>query len=464
MKFNQFRQFIFLSSIILLSSCLGNTTVTTTSSDPAFVSLTFAANDSIPYISTAVFTLVDNTIVNLDSLPYQTRIDSVTPTFTFVSTSGAILYYPGGNKYKKDSVWITGTDTVDFRKAKYVKNFASDGKTPSPKYNISVNVHQVNPELYTWSKVTGDLNQVNATSQKTVVKSDTLFYYSNDGTNAKLNLSTDGYTWNDLTSKLIGLPVNTPLNDMILFNGKLYLTQDGVNIYSSTDGFNWTKKAVTDFTFKSLTYVLNGKLWAVVQHTDLSYRFASTGDGVTWGVTAGTIPENFPVKNFAAVSYSSSTGQPKVLVSGGYSATDNVNALKNNWSSEDGVYWVDFSTENHSLDTLAVGGSVISYDNKLFAFGTRRDTVSNYYRVSKDEGLSWQVPDTLNRLPSDLKLRNYQSVVVFKPSSLKGVQTADKKDMILKSNRIFIIGGILGTTSHSDVWTGKLNRKNYLRQ
>ena len=465
MKFNQFRQFFFLSSIILLSSCLGTTSDTTTSTDPAFVSLTFAANDSIPYIGTAVFTLVDKTIVNLDSLPYKTRIDSVTPTFKFASTSGAILYYPLGNKYNKDSAWITGTDTVDFRKAKYVKNFASDGKTPSIKYGISVNVHQVDPEVYTWSKVTGDLNQINATSQKTVVKSDTLFYYSNDGTSAKLNLSTDGYTWNDQTSKLSGLPVNSPLNDMIFFNGKLYLTQDGVNIYSSSDGFNWTKKAVSEFTFKSLAYVLNGKLWAVVQNNDLSYRFSSTGDGITWGVTAGTIPENFPVKNFAAVSYSSSTGKAKVLVSGGYSATDNVNSLKTNWSSEDGVYWVDFNTENHSLDTLAVGGSVISYDNKLFAFGTRRINGGNYFKVSVDDGLSWQRPDTLrNRLPLDLPLRNYQSVVVFKPSGLKGVQTADKKDQILKSNRIFIIGGILGTTSHSDVWTGKLNRKNFLRQ
>ena len=460
MKFNQFRQFFFLSSIILLSSCLGTTTVTTASDDPAFVSLTLAGNDSV---TKAVFTLVDKTIVNLDSLPYMTLIDKVYPTFKFVSTAGAILYFPEGNKYKKDSAWITGTDTIDFNKAKSLKNFATDGKT-SIKYNITVNVHQVEPELYNWSKVTGDLNQFNATSQKTVVKNDTLFYYSNDGVSAKLNLSTDGYTWNDQTSKLSGLPVNTPLNDMILFNGKIYLTQDGVNIYSSSDGFKWSKKAVSEFTFKSLTYVLNGQLWAVVQYNDLSYRFASTSDGVTWGVTAGTIPDNFPVKDFAAVSYSSSTGKAKVLVSGGYSAIDNVNVLKNNWSSENGVYWVDFSTENHTLDTLAVGGSIISYDNKLFAFGIRRDTVSNYFRVSKDEGLSWQIPDTLNRLPSDLKLRNYQSVVVFKPSSLKGVQTADKKDQILKSNRIFIIGGILGTTSYSDVWTGKLNRKNFLRQ
>ena len=56
MKFNRFRLLFFLSAIILLSSCLGTTTVTTTSIDPSFVSLVFKVNDSIPALSGAVFT------------------------------------------------------------------------------------------------------------------------------------------------------------------------------------------------------------------------------------------------------------------------------------------------------------------------------------------------------------------------------------------------------------------------
>jgi len=288
MKFNQFRLFFFVSSIILLSSCLGTTTVTTTSTDPAFVSLTFAGNDSL---TKAVFTLADNTIVNLDSLPYKTRTDSVYPTFKFVSTSAAFLYYPGKNKYNKDSSYISGTDTIDFRKAKYVRNYASDGVTYSPKYEIIVNVHQVDPEVYNWSKVTDNLNSNNATSQKTLAKSDTLFYYSNDGTTAKLNISKDGYSWNDQSVKLSGLPVNTPLNDMIVFNGKIYLTQDGVNIYSSSDGFVWTKNAVSKFIFKSLAFVLNGQLWAVVQsNTDGSNWLYESNNGHDWYLPVNSIP------------------------------------------------------------------------------------------------------------------------------------------------------------------------------
>jgi len=466
MKFNQFRLIFFISSIILLSSCLSTTTVTVASSDPSFVSLTFAANDSIPYLSTAVFTLVDNTIVNVDSLPFKIRVDSVNPTFSFVSSAATILRFRSGYKYKKDSALVAGSgkDTIDFRQPVGLRNYAADGKAYKD-YSINVNVHQVDPELYLWSKASDNLNaSIIAKSQKTVILNDVMYYYLNDGARDYLYTSTNGSNWASAT--VTGLPVNTPLNDMIQFNGKLYLTQDGMNIYSSADGLTWIKKSVTNYTFNSLLYVLNGQLWAVVQSTDGSYHFSISNDGnfTNADMTTGNIPANFPVKDFASVSYSSSTGKSKVLVLGGYSTTNT--PLKNNWSSEDGVYWVDFSKENHSLDTLSVGASVISYDNKLLVFGNRTDnTGKSFYRISKDEGLSWQIPDTLrNFLPTGYLPRNYQSVVVFKPLALKGVQPPALKAQILQSNRIFIVGGKSGSTIFSDVWTGKLNRKNFLRQ
>jgi hypothetical protein len=467
MKFNRFRLLFFLSAIILLSSCLGTTTVTTTSIDPSFVSLVFKVNDSIPALSGAVFTLTDNTIVNLDSLPFKTRIDSVYPTYTFISTAGAKFYFPvSGYKYNKDSAVVTGTDTIDYRQPVRIRNWAADAKTYKDYYT-QVNVHHVDPEKYIWSKVTDNLNSINASSQKTVILNDTLFYYLNDGTNAYLYTSLDGYNWNQSTVK--GLPVNTPLTDMMQFNGKLYLTHDGSNIYTSADGFNWTKKSVNAYTFNSLLYVLNGQLWAVVQSNGSNYfAISNTGDFLDTDITTGTIPVNFPVSDFASVTYQSSTGKPKVLVSGGYSSTGE--RLKNSWGSEDGVYWVDFSNgsyslNSHTLDTLAVGASIIAYDSKLFVFGMRTDNGGNLYKVSIDEGLSWQNPDTThNFFPANYIPRSYQSAVVFMPSNLKGAQTIDKKAQILQSNRIFIVGGKAWETSFSDVWTGKLNRKSFLRQ
>lgn len=465
MKFNSFRLILISSVIVFLSSCLGTSTVTVTSTNPCFKSLTFAANDSIPYLSTAVFTLSanssslkDSIIINLDSLPYKTRVDSVYPTFGFISSAGARLYFPSGYKYKKDSALITGKDTIDFRQPLRIRNWAADAKSYKD-YTIKVSVHQVDPELYIWNKALDNLNSINATSQKTIILNDKFFNYLNDGSTNYLYTSTDGYNWN--LGSVNGLPASTPLNDMIQFNGKLFMSQDAYNIYSSADGITWTKKAVSDFTFKSLLFVLNGKLWAVVKSkTDSSFHFASTSDGDIWTMI-GEIPSNFPVSDFASISFASPTGKTKGLVLGGSSASGNL--LANRWSTEDGVYWVDLSTENHTLDTLAIGASVISYDSKLFIFGSRTDTGGSSYKVSIDEGLSWQIPDLArNILPAGYKPRNYQSVVVFKPVAYD--KTNPILDDILKSNRIFIIGGKSGSTVYSDVWTGKLNRKNFLRQ
>ena len=468
MKFT-FSRFILLVAIIaFFSSCLNSSdTTTVVSSNPYFSSLVFKSNDSVPYLSSAKFTLefdgklADSIIVNVDSLPYKTRVDSVYPTLSFKSSAATRLYLFPGNKFKRDSIWVTGTDTVDFRKDIKVKNYASDG-VKNRTYVVRTNVHKVDPEAYVWSKAGADMSSVNAKYQKAITINDQLFYYQNDGSNSYLYTSTDGFSWG--AKNVTGLPVNTPLNDMIQFNGKFFLSRDGFNLYSSTNGADWSKNALTAFSFKSLLFVLNNQLWAVVLDKDNTYHFAISDDGATWNMTKATIPNNFPVTDFAAVSFTQPTGKAKAVVLSGISA--NGTPLNNRWSTEDGTYWVDFSTENHSLDTLAVGASVISYDNKLLAFGQRTDNGKAYYKISKDDGLSWANTDSArNVLPAALKLlpRTSASMVVFKPRTYN---VSDGKDVIEASNRIFIIGGKSETSStvYSDVWTGKLNRKNFLLQ
>jgi len=462
MKSNPFRLIFFLSSVALLSSCLGTSTTTVSSSDPTFVSLTFAANDSIPYLSTAVFTLVGNTITNVDSLPYKTRVDSVYPTFTFTSSAGVKLYFPTtGYKYKKVSAFITGTDTIDFRQPIRIVNYAANAKD-SIEYTVKVNVHQVDPEKYNWASVSGNMNAVSSVTQKAILINDKFCYYQNDGNSIILTASLDGYTWS--SASVSGLPTTAALNTMLQLKGKLFLLQDG-KMYSSTDGQTWTNGVCSpvNYTYKAILVTLNDSLRAVVQSPDQSYRFAGSKDGLTWFVNNKVaVPANFPISDFASVSFNAPTGKARALVLQGSLTTS---ANRTSWSTEDGYYWLNFAVENHTLDSLSTGPSVISYDSKLFVFGKRNDTGANFYKVSTDEGLSWKLLDTLvNRLPAGLLPRTYQSAIVFKPLALKGVQPDGLKQQILQSNRIFIIGGKNGSTSYSDVWTGKLNRKNFLRQ
>ena len=461
MKFNSFKSLLLFLSVVLLSSCLNTTDTTVVSTNAYFTGLKFAANDSIPYLSTASFSLVeinaatkDSMIVNVDSLPYKTRIDSVYPTFSFKTSALQTLYFNN-----KDTVELDGTDTIDFSKVVKIKNYSTD-LIHFKEYPITVNVHKVQPKLYVWNNISADIDSHNATSQKAIIADDVIYYYLNNGTDVYGYSSTDGKSWRALT--VSGLPVKTALNDMQFFNGKLFVTKDGDKIYSSTDKFNWTVKTNPDYNFKSLLYVLDNKLWAVVQSkTDSLFRFATSVNGDDW-IIRGEIPANFPVTDFASLSFASKTGKQKVIVLGGYSSVDKV--IKNSWSSEDGVYWIDFSEQNKSLDTLAVGASIITYDKKLFVFGLRTDRAKIHFKQSIDDGLSWKMPDTTyNHLPKDFALRTYQSVVVLKP---RAYDKYDLKATIEGSNRIFIIGGKKATTNEtlSDVWTGKLNSKNFLLQ
>ena len=445
MKF-YFLKFICLFCVaVALSGCLNtNDTTVTSSTNPRMTSLTLAGNDSI---TKAVFSInADSvTIENVDSLPFGTPVNKAIPTFKFVSTYGALLYINGSTTGKA----LTGKDTIDFTLPVKIKNYAADNST-TKEYTIKVNVHKVEPKLYVWSLLNGSVGAANPTSQKAIYFNNKLLYFANEAGVTNLYTSINGVSW--AHANLSGLPANATMVNTVQFNSKLFYTQDGVKIYSSTDGASWTVADVSaaDYTFKTMLFALNGSVWAITQSkVDLKYRFASSVDGSVW-LIQNELPVGFPLTDFAAVSFTSRVGgKPKAIVIGGKDVNGAI--LNTNWNTENGTYWVNFNenaSHSKSLDTLALGASLISYDSKLFVFGTKKDNVAvPQYKVSLDEGLTWKAPDTLyNRLPKTYTQRNYSSVVVD------------------NSNRIYIVGGKANAAILTDVWTGKLNSLSFIRQ
>ena len=445
MKF-YFLKFICLFCVaVALSGCLNtNDTTVTSSTNPRMTSLTLAGNDSI---TKAVFSInADSvTIENVDSLPFGTPVNKAIPTFKFVSTYGALLYINGSTTGKA----LTGKDTIDFTLPVKIKNYAADNST-TKEYTIKVNVHKVEPKLYVWSLLNGSVGAANPTSQKAIYFNNKLLYFANEAGVTNLYTSINGVSW--AHANLSGLPANATMVNTVQFDSKLFYTQDGVKIYSSTDGASWTVADVSaaDYTFKTMLFALNGSVWAITQSkVDLKYRFASSVDGTIW-LIQNELPAGFPLTDFAAVSFTSRVGgKPKAIVIGGKDGNGAI--LNTNWNTENGTYWVNFNenaSHSKSLDTLALGASLISYDSKLFVFGTKKDNVAvPQYKVSLDEGLTWKAPDTLyNRLPKTYTQRNYSSVVVD------------------NSNRIYIVGGKANAAILTDVWTGKLNSLSFIRQ
>ncbi|MDR2840373.1 MAG: DUF6242 domain-containing protein, partial [Paludibacter sp.] len=276
-----------LSLIMLLSSCNwfgGSEEIPELPAGSAFKSLTFAANDSFPGLAKASFEVLpdtlyvngellsDSTIVNLDSLPYNTNITRVISTFSWQSISKAYIVSIDSTGALSDTTYLTGKDTIDFSRAVKIVNFAKDGNEEHrSQYLIKVNVHKVNPYLFVWQKIADEIYSHPVAQQKAVYFGSQIMLYASSESENYLYTSQNGKDWTDNTAAISGLPSATTidLSQIVEFNGKLFLLDSQHNIYSSSDGFQWTGHGFP--SLKSLLGVYKNELWAILQSTDNTY-------------------------------------------------------------------------------------------------------------------------------------------------------------------------------------------------
>lgn len=429
-----------LCALFVLNSCLNKEYTTVETSDNATVlSLKFDENDSIPHLDEAEF-IIDNDnnlIYNKDSLPYQTRIDSVFPSFTFASTAGAALIVDG------DTMYLTGNDTVDFtvQPVKLI-NYASDG-IHFKEYDIYVNVHQVEPELFVWTQLCEAVYQHEGSSQKALQKDGAFYVLVSSGLKNYLYVSEDASQWQ--AHAVEGLPQNMDFRQALVFNGKFYVASAG-KLYASDDASVWNETSHSDYEFVNLLYVFNDELWAVVRNVQTgAITFAGSRDAQTW-MEGVALPEKFPMSDYAAFTFESRTGKAKAMVMGGITAEGVV--CNTRWCTEDGSLWVDYSVEQPEFGSLS-GAAVVYYADRLLMFGgvdANNQLFEGPILESYDEGLHWAAPDTtLNKLPDTYAVRTNQSAFVYGTS-------------------IYLFGGRTRTQVFSDMWKGKLNKMDFSQQ
>lgn len=471
MKFYPLQILVIVLLSIVFTACdwLDSNTTTTTSNDANFVSLRFtAANTADAAVANAVFTLEkegnDSIIVNLDSLPFNTAIDSVIPTFSFRSTYMAYVFVKDSAGTKIDSVALSGKDTLNFNRVVKIKNIASDEKTPKT-YRIKVNVHTVDPELYQWRKAVNQLYTHQGTSQKALMLNNTIYFYNSTGLTTSLYTSTNGTNWSSRTL-VSDLPDNVLLQNIVAFNNKLFLIHNDSLIYSTSNGVSWTRTSLSsyNFSFKNLLYGFKGKLWGLVQNkSNADYKFATSEDGISWTKHEDIVNANFPVGGFAAISFASRTKQPKVLVAGGYNK-DGV-YLNKVWSSQDGLYFVDFSKENTTYG-YRTGANIINYEDKLLMFGgvdQLGKTQSLLYMQSADEGLSWKnIDSTTMRIREKYTYTSdNKEYTVYNNYNRRSYQSA----LVDNNKNVILIGGRDSVPqTFTDVWVGRLNKSVFIRK
>ncbi|VBB46070.1 conserved exported hypothetical protein [uncultured Paludibacter sp.] len=442
MKLLKYKHSIFfLLSLIAFGSCNLNTSNTINVSDDATITaFSINYNDSSENASSAVFTITNgytvDTIRNLDSLPYNTRIDSLIPSITTSSTSGFIV---------NDTLtyYLTVSKAINFTSKVKITNVASDGETKKD-YIIDVRVHKVDPYLYVWTKLSDKINASVYENQKTLFFKGKFHFYTSSVAGNYAYSSSDASAWSSET--LTGLPLGVSFQNMDTLNSKIFLLS-GNDIYTSLNGTDWALVTTDNkYTYKAMICEYESKLYAIGQDkTTNAYRIINSADGSNWNEAASEFLNDFPVSGFASTSFQPKYGNKKIIVVGGYNA--NGKKLNTRWTTEDGVYWVNLQNPKSPFDAIS-NAALTYYGSKLLLVGgtdisDEENVVTGEMQVrnSLDEGLTWGIPDsTQNVLPENFKYRKNTSLVI-NPIN----------------HALYIIGGADNLNPLSDVWKLQVN-------
>lgn len=438
------RRFLYITTLflpfLLLSCELDSGSSYVPSSVARLKAFAFAKNDTMPGLSAAVFTVeerIDTGLVyNKDSMLYGTDLRHVAPKFSFAATpSAAYLTFPD------TMVVLTGYDTLDFTQKPIYLTIRSADKKNTKTYEIRATVHQVDPDLYTWTCLNEGIYPHDDSEQRVVTLNNDFVLIQSNGFELFVYQSADGSDWTPAVQPE-GLPYGTKVRQIISDGNTLYYGQ-GTTIYSSTDAVHWTAHT-TAYPVVTMLLHWNECIWTLVEQD--GYELATWQDGQLQ--LTGLRPEGeFPVSDFATVTFRSASLRERAMIIGGFA--ENGKSLNTRWNLEysrhtpehNGYRLQEFSIDRPHFTSLT-GISVVQYKQQLLLFGGVDDKMQYFGRdilVSVDEGLNWTPADTTkNRLPDVYSARQKQSAIV-------------------RDNYIYLFGGQDATTTFSDVYRGRLN-------
>lgn len=439
------RQTVFiLLSAFLLSACLNSESRDLEySKDAQIYSFSMSAvKDTMRYLSDTKFSIdqLSGKIFNQDSLPYLFNLDSVDIDISGhlnQGFSGIVVYLDNDSNY----LW-NGKDSLAFKRLKSIETTAPDGKAKL-KYDISINIHQNDPYIFTWNLMAENYLPTAAEEQKTIAHSNKFYtYYKTDGQiRASVAESSDAATWSSVV--VSGLPTNVKVNSFTAISHEsssvIYvITQDG-ELYESVDGLVWQKNNI-GYPVKSIYGALpliSGQSAILVAVDDSGIlKFGTTydfSDVELWN----NLSQDIPTDGFSAVSLDNPTvfAAKYIILYGGADQSGNSNNKVWIIQEKDGL--ITAISKNPEIDILS--GELFFYDKKVYMMGF--DGTENILYSSSNYGLNWVTGGESQILPEEFKLRDGSTVLTD------------------SDNFIWIFGGkSTNNTQIMDVWRGRLNK------
>lgn len=437
--------FSVLMMFFVVSSCSNDETVNTTSPyayiksfsigsiKSLYPTFTAEGKDTAVYktisFSSFPFTINQSTgeIYNYDSLFFATKVSKVVVNMNIEGV--ASIYNDATGTYD----YFAAEDSIDFTSPRKFRITSTDGNY-SKDYTISVNVHQVEPELMVWNRVTG---AVSLNPKKAIESGGDVYVFGTlaDRTPVFTTSSVGSIMPWSACQEVNGLPKAVDFTTVHLFNGKWYALAAG-DLYASENAVDWSPVSQgNNYVAIIGTSDDDGYMW--LAGNGHIYR---TADGETVEAT-GTLPEDFPLYGISTSSYALSHNKSIIrymLV--GYTDEERSDVPKvwSKLSTEND--WVVYDNADNPYPCPALDGlAVVHYDNFFYAFGGKGTVGSNEveafnsFYISKDNGVVWKAPEGFyQRLPEVLKGKNLSFVTFVDSDNHIWIITDDDKAGTLK--------------------------------
>lgn len=421
-----------------------------TYSEALVTSMTFQKNDSFPGLAEARFTIITESdtglIFNQDSLRFGTCLDSVIPMLRFNHTPAYTVFYTGKDS-TADTILYTGADTINFSQQPVELYVMASDQEHAKRYKIYVNVHQVDPDLYVWERLNEGVFQTDGAESKAIMHNGSFMLFVNNGFSTQLYTSQDARNWSS-PSSISALPTNCSVRKIIEADGTLYYPAAD-KLYTSNDGTAWTANSVQGFEILNMLYCFNDSVWGIAKLADGKLQMCNMAKGGKMALTGDILPDNFPVSDYAAITFPAASNRKRAMIVGGFDLAGN--SLNTRWNIEylkgNGYNMADFSIEQPNFESLS-GAAIVWYNNELHMFGSvsADNTISESSQlISVDDGMRWLQPDTAkNVMPDTYENRQKASVLVDEDN-----------------HYIYIIGGQTRNRTFSDVYRGRLTKLTF---
>jgi hypothetical protein len=438
--------------ILLLTSCLGSDDNTSTAPSRDAQIATFSlTNDSVSGLNSVKFTIdqLNGLIFNMDSMPYETKVERVLCNITFASYAISAAITPEAQPDTTFS-W-TDNDSIDFSKPVKIVVTAVDGTT-TKTYTAQVNIHQIHPDSMLWKHYADNPVPETILAQKVIARTyndrDVYFMYIQTPGNYKLYYSpiTDAVHWEELP--LSGLDGSDKfISQLTTFGSSSYIPTGSGALYSSLDGIHWTPVGNTPSVWSLLGALSEERnqapVLAAIVEDNGRLSFACMNENEEW--TMGeNVYDKFPVANFASYSYINMYHAYVMLVGGRDSEKQLINTT---WATMNGKDWILLTNEGTSYFEKSEGMALTKYDEKLFLTGgmNAEGKATKDIYTSMDNGVTWARQDSLVVFPDAYKARGFASVQVD------------------KDNYMLIFGGKTSNDTYqlNEIWRGRINRLGF---